>query len=185
MKEFILIQLEEIRILSFIVRVQNILNGQPSVLPPHITVKGPYTSKISVKTLESTKNKIKSPIIIKGADFFDNPNELVLYFKTKIEDIEKIWYKPSYPISKYGLNPHITLYKGKNRDLINQVIDYFDEINLCLLCNEFSVLRYLSLKGQMDALNMNLINKALSYTPEVSHEEILNTLRNIVKNVSI
>jgi len=110
----------------------------------HITVRGPYTKLITDEEIRKTRKKIQNDVIlITGVGRFDNTRHTV-YLKVGSENLEKIWDKPDFPKSKYGYNPHITMYDGDNESLADGICEFLEKERLELLCHSFKLTPYVS-----------------------------------------
>ena len=81
----------------------------------HITIRGPYSSRISARTIEDIQNRLQSgdKIRIVGISRFSSSLEDVVYLAVDGEGLRKVWWKPDFPIKDFGFNPHITLFRGE------------------------------------------------------------------------
>lgn len=121
-----------------------------TVGPLHITVRGPYYETISVKDVKSWQRTVSmSPLVIQSAGIFENPNEAVAYVKADSIDLQKIWWKPDFPIEKYGYNPHITIYKGPDADFARKVFEFLKNEDLCISCHDVVVTTFVSKQQDM------------------------------------
>ena len=121
--------------------------------PLHITVRGPYVEPIRTDDLRTWQHTIdQSPLIIQSAGLFNNGKEAVAYLKVDSLDLRKIWWKPDYPIEKYGFNPHITIYKGTDKVFSRKVFEFLKNEDLCLACNDVVVTTFVSKQQDMFAM---------------------------------
>ncbi|RTL53019.1 MAG: hypothetical protein EKK40_06390 [Bradyrhizobiaceae bacterium] len=76
----------------------------------HITVRGPYTTPLTINSSETFT------IYPKGIDsFFDvTQRQHTVFLKCEIPGIERVWHKPDF---EGKITPHITFYDGKERSL--------------------------------------------------------------------
>lgn len=82
---------------------------------PHITIRGPYSNKISKRikcraaaTLQKIREETKG-FLIEGIGIFHISDTAFVYLQVKGNDLRPIWWKPDFPIGVYGFNPHVTL----------------------------------------------------------------------------
>lgn len=80
----------------------------------HITIRGPYAQRIRAKTVEDVRNRLRAgdKIRIVGVSRFSSSSEDVVYLALDSDELRKVWWKPDFPISRFGFNPHITLFRG-------------------------------------------------------------------------
>ncbi len=110
----------------------------------HITVRGPYAKTITEGEIKKADHTIKNDVIlIAGVGRFSDSRHTV-YLKVRSDNLEKIWDKPDYPKSKYGFNPHITMYDGNNAQLAEGIYKFLENEKLELLCHSFKLTPYVS-----------------------------------------
>lgn len=84
---------------------------------PHLTSRGPYRGPVPRATLERAQKAMTGEVlVIGGGGRFSNPNEHVVFVSVESRALRRIWWKPDYSIRQYGFNPHISLYRGPDRD---------------------------------------------------------------------
>ena len=101
-------------------------------LIPHITLRGPYIykNKVAKKTsmrlneyIDNVKND-KEHLIINGVDIFENDKLYIVFLKLdNLNNLKFLARKKDYPISKYGFNPHITLFTTRDKKLAYDIKD--------------------------------------------------------------
>ncbi len=121
------------KINGLIWQITHIIGGKGLV--PQITVRGPY-KEIASKNFDKCKKIIQEkPLRIGDVGRFSNSKEEVVYLKVKNENLRKIWNKPDFPIRKNGFNPHISLYRGKDKEWADQFEDFLKKENIEFSCN--------------------------------------------------
>ncbi|WP_405226858.1 2'-5' RNA ligase family protein [Lentisalinibacter sediminis] len=116
----------------------------------HITVRGPYDRNISREEIRSLQRTLDAhPILIHGAGIFHNPGSSVVFLRVKSDSLKDIWWKPDFPIEKFGFNPHITIYKGSDPQLAQKIYDFLREESLALVCHEFRLSPYVSKQSDL------------------------------------
>lgn len=95
-----------------------VLSDQNQRTQAHITVRGPYTKKLSSKFINKASRLIfKSEVEIHSiASFFEGKQNTV-FLSCISPALKPIWKKKSYK----GFNPHITIYDGENRSLASNI----------------------------------------------------------------
>ncbi len=191
-KKLLLLNIEDNELNELFTGLQELFNKKRSKSIPHITLRGPYNESPSKKTIDMLHNsliKTKLPLQIKGVDMFKNNNTYVVYLKVYQEKIEKTSWKKDYPKKKYGFNPHISIYNGKDEALANKILFFLKNENLSFECNEYSLdlhtlnskqskMDYQYIKHFNEVLNSNnkyayLLKKALSISKmRYTQEEI-------------
>ena len=136
----------------------------------HITVRGPYKEPINPEIVNKYFKKIKNdPVIIQNAGIFNNKNEFVVYFKVDSVSLRKIWWKPDYPVSVYGYNPHISVYRGKEKEFSYKIYEFLKNENIILMTYDFRLTTFISKQIDMfsdkdypiEKYFLNLTNKRL------------------------
>ncbi len=111
----------------------------------HITLKGPLKGKINRHQIESvSKNFCDETILLAGTGIFKTETDSVVYIRARNDKLWKVWLKPDYPRKKYGFNPHVTLYKGRDGLLANKIYEFLNRERIELLCRSFKITPYLS-----------------------------------------
>jgi len=73
----------------------------------------------------------------------------IKFLKVKNEKLKKILKKQDYPISKYGINPHITLCETTNKKYADELIKYLNKENINLLCHKYRFTQYVSKQNEL------------------------------------
>lgn len=148
-KTFILLKLCDKEIVEFLTALKEIFKDESSGIYPHITLRGPFQDRVPQKDIEEVKKYLseKDSVTIQGIGMFRNPDNYVVYFKAYRKNIEKAIYKKDYPSLKYGINPHITFYKGNNLKKAEIIYDFMkSKSKLHLECFKSEVVCYI--KGE-------------------------------------
>lgn len=185
MNSFVIAQLKDIEVVAFIIQMQTLLdNKKVFKMLPHVTLRGPYKETISSEILEKVKQNIPSPIVIEGSDFFDNPQGFVVYFNTNIKTKKENWWKPTYPKNKYGANPHVTIYKGKNKILTENIVKYFNSSGFKIKCYDCEIKIHRSSGQQLSLFNENskFIEECLKFKLNKYYKDILNDIKDLLYN---
>jgi len=100
--------------------------------PPHITVRGPSARPTS----ESERTRLSNQLISNELRFKDfgifNNDRTVIFLSFDEGKLGQVWHKPSYPVEKFGINVHITIYDGNDREFAESLYE------LCKQFNKFS-----------------------------------------------
>ncbi|MDH5571499.1 MAG: hypothetical protein OEY89_07020 [Gammaproteobacteria bacterium] len=153
----------------------------------HVTVRGPNKNEFKNEVIQNLYKKIEDDsIIIQSAGKFDNEDYQVVYIKVSSTNLHKIWRKPDYPKEEFGINPHITLYTGPDKEYANCIYDFLKNENIALLCNSFELIPY-----QTKQMKIPYIESELNLTENGFSElinkgklslSILERAKNIVSN---
>ena len=134
--------INDIEVYSLLMNLRDILNNKTFPSEIHITIKGPQKSFSDEKSRnELLKNE--HPIHINGTGMFNNNGAYIVYLKVQCKAVKgHMWKKPDY---KDEYNPHITIYKGRNRDKANKIKEFLDREDMSLICHNYGV-RNLTIK---------------------------------------
>lgn len=140
----VLLEIHDEEISSLISALRRVFTGRKSKSPVHVTVRGPYTSPIDARRLASWMKKIRNDVLlISGAGRFDSRGEHFVYLKVsatgKTANLNRITRKQDFPKSKFGFNPHITVYAGRDEKLADRVYKFLQAERFELLCRDFAL----------------------------------------------
>lgn len=171
--------------------VHAVLNGLKQVFGKsdvsssiHITVRGPYDHPVKEEALDRFQMMLgHDPILIHGIDLFEN-SEFVVYIKINHNNLKKIWWKPDYPIEEHGFNPHITIYKGRDKLLARKIYTFMKKEELALLCPSYRLSTNISKQSKLfpehDSSSSQTFKK-LSRLERV-RPDILERARTLIRN---
>lgn len=116
----------------------------------HLTVRGPYDGPISSEEIAKHERILQDDqVFLHGAGIFENPKESIVYIKVASPNLKNIWWKRDYPREKFGYNPHISLYKGKDRELARLIYGFIEKERLELICRKFRLTPYSSKQREL------------------------------------
>ena len=150
----------------------------------HITVRGPYSGRIPKKSIAKFEDIIRhDPILIRGIDVFQNQAENVVYIRAHSDSLKKIWWKPDFPVKKFGFNPHITLHKTPDVEFAKIISDFLKKENIELICREFRLIPFTSKQGDFFSFDPDPQNRYFSElsNQELVHMDILHRAANVVE----
>jgi len=114
-----------------------------SRLPPHITIQGPFESKVGIDSIKLIERKLRDDIFFIGnPGVFETPKGVALYLRVASDHLRAVWDKPDYPIDKFGFNPHVTIYEGEDIPRANRALALLRRHRFELLCRDFVVTQY-------------------------------------------
>ncbi|MBI5075749.1 MAG: hypothetical protein HZB62_11380 [Nitrospirae bacterium] len=180
---FVFLELLDIDVNAILNGLRNAFNEKKSSSNIHITVRGPYSHKIKPGDLDRYELLLQqyAPLFIGNVGIFNNHGEYIVYVKVVSEGLRKLWWKPDYPISQYGFNPHITIYKGQNKEFARRVFDFLKIEDLTLLCRKFHLTTYTSNKTPLFQDDVVIEDEDVSFLSQsdVDHERIENNFINL------
>ena len=120
----------------------------------HITVRGPYSRRISEKDIAKFERIVRGDtILIHGIDVFRNQTENVVYIRVRSDSLKKIWWKPDFPKEKFGFNPHISLHKTPDMEFAKTITDFLKNEDIKLICHDFRLVPFASKQGDFFPLD--------------------------------
>jgi len=106
MRIFYVLHISE-RVLGDCLEAIRFLSNPAEKHPAHITVRGPYQKRISIKKINERWSG-EAVRIDRAGNFFDHGQNTV-FFHCTCPNLEDVWRK-----REYSFNPHITLYDGRS-----------------------------------------------------------------------
>lgn len=144
-KHFLFLELLDPEINSFLLELSEVASGYKSKSSPHLTVRGPYDSNVPPKILAFSIERMKYNVLkISNVGRFSNDNEEVVYFLVDSTNLREIWYKPTFTIEEYGFNPHLSIYRGNDKDWADILYNFLKLENIELLCAEFQLVPHVT-----------------------------------------
>lgn len=155
---------------SYFYALKLISQGRPS-RRPHITIRGPFEADHS--NLEALNNQLEgNHASIGGLGEFKSQGNHVIFFKCKSEGFSKVWFKPTFPVEKYGINPHITIYDGPGSILSESILKagkFLDSINFDIKASKLE--RFITGEKDNATEALKLISE-ISQRPNCTIEDI-------------
>ena len=150
MSNFLFLEITDPEVYALINGLRIIFGQKKSSSNLHITVRGPYNKKIPKKSIGTFNKRMSGDqLLIHSAGMFNNDDIFVVYMKMESDNLKNIWWKPDYPISEYGFNPHISLYVGSDKVLANAIFEFLKIENIKLLTSQFKLTEYVSKQAEM------------------------------------
>lgn len=144
-KHFLFLEIRDSEICTLLHQLRYCFNKKPSKSNIHITVRGPYKNELKLDDTERFQKIMEGDTIrIGDVGRFDNSDTSVVFLRIASQHLGKIWWKPDYPKRKYGFNPHISLYSGKDKILADHIFDFLKSESLYLDTRQFELTKYVS-----------------------------------------
>lgn len=143
---FILLELTDPELSGLLLGLRIIFTGKKEQLSNiHLTIRGPYNRKVPQNLLERWEQIIANDVLeIRNVGMFASLDGYVIYLGVHAKNLEKIWHKPDYPIKKFGFNPHITLYSGRDLGHAKRILEFLNNEKLDFKTNKFQLVEYVS-----------------------------------------
>lgn len=135
---FLLLEIMDPAVNAFLWTLRDILSypegRSRSRAPIHITIRGPYEKEIPREAIENATKALRHDVlrIAEPGRFSNSGSEEIVFLNVDSPNLRSIWWKPSFPIGKNGFTPHISLYKGADREFADLVAKFLkkEKINL-------------------------------------------------------
>ncbi len=148
-KSFIFLEFLDPEINALIFGLRNEFGGRVQNTNVHITVRGPYYKRIDANIIKPLGKQLgDDPILIHSAGIFRN-SEYVVYLKVESKGLKNIWWKPDYPVERFGFNPHITIYVGNNEVVAEAIYKFLKKENISLLTQSYKLIPYVSKQSDL------------------------------------
>jgi len=178
MPSFVFLEIASREVNYFFASMAEIITGARPIVATHLTIRGPYHSVVPRGTLKRCREKLRYDVLrIWDAGRFCNKDEEVVFLRVDSPNLRSVWHKPDYPIADYGFNPHISVYRGPDRQFADILAAFLAKEKLNILCAEFKVVLRVTRQRQLFGDEVRL--DRYSSTSQLS-EEFLDRLREIV-----
>lgn len=112
---------------------------------PHVTIQGPFSEPISSERICSIQKILAADVfLIANVDFFDTPKGVALFFRVNSQNLARVWNKPDYPKDRFGIQPHLTMYEGPDRDRVMRAAKFLKREPLEVVTTVVDVVPYVS-----------------------------------------
>lgn len=124
---FLLLEITDPEVNALLWRMRDLVAGRRSRSAVHLTVRGPYAGTPDNEVLERARKQMAGDVLrIYGAGRFSNPDGEVVFVHVDSPHLPEVWWKPSFP----EFNPHISIYRGSDRNLADVVERFLHEAKL-------------------------------------------------------
>lgn len=173
---FVILELLDPDINALLIGLRHVFDCSERALNVHITLRGPYYSRISKTNIcKFEKIVCQDPITIQGIDVFQNETENIVYIGAHSDSLKQVWWKRDFPFKDFGFHPHISLHKTPDLAFAKTISDFLREEDIKLTCNEFHLTTYMSKQQNLfpsDPLPQRKCFRRLS-DPGLVHSDIL------------
>ena len=136
-QRFLVLELLDSEIVVFLARLREALgaNTKSSI---HVTVRGPYFECIRGDDVREYERLMEgTSVLLQGFRTFENSNESIVYLRAHNSRLKKIWWKPDFPQSQFGFNPHVSICRTTDRQYARRVCRFLNSQNVQLECKHF------------------------------------------------
>jgi hypothetical protein len=168
-KFFVFLEITDPDVDALICGIRAMASSSPPKTAPHVTIRGPYNRPIPQPQLRRYEHLLlRDPVVLEGIGTFQVGERTTVYLKVQHPKLRQVWWKPDYPIGKFGFNPHVTLYEGHDAQRARQLAEFLKREGLKLLTWSFSVSAHVSDHKDMfpqaqcaDSLFLGLVNRGV------------------------
>jgi hypothetical protein len=141
MNSFIVLEIIDPEVNALFSAIWKITMGTTNPKRAHITLRGPYKGRVPISAINTCKKRLQYDAIrLNGIGKFINGDENVVYIQVSSPNIRETWWKPDYPISEFGFEPHISLYRGENKKLADCIYKYLTKEKIDIICAEHRII---------------------------------------------
>jgi len=135
---FLLLEIVDPEVNAFLWRMRSIIAGRRAQGFIHVTLRGPYEHDVPIDSIDEWRRALVHDVLKIGGGVgrFSNRTEEVVFLKVDSPNLRSVWWKPSYPIERFGFEPHISLYRGGEREYADFIARFLRRRRVELLCAE-------------------------------------------------
>lgn len=171
MRYFVFVEFIDPKVRYFLNELRNTFCENPKNDAPHITVRGPYSSRPDSTSLEKWKSGlIGNGVYLIDSGIFKTPKGYAVFLHAKSKIFDDIWYKPDYNGPKSERKPHVTIFESKNLHSAEMVQNFLNSEKISIFTYGVDLTVYTTKQHELLGYNANIIN--LSYSP-TTQERIL------------
>src|SRR5688500_16190366 len=112
---FVLLEITDPTVNALLWQMPDLLTCIRGRSPIHVTFRGPYETEDSRAQALELANLRSDVLRIAGVGRFSNAGEEVVYFRVDSPHLRAATWKRDFPIFRYGFEPHISVYRGRDR----------------------------------------------------------------------
>jgi 2'-5' RNA ligase len=144
-KSFVFLEVADPEINYLVHAIRETADHRPARSNVHITIRGPYSRVVGPDKLRRYEHLLlTAPLVLDGVGSFSVGDRTVVYLKVQHPRLRQLWWKPDFPVSKFGFNPHITMYEGTDHERARLFLEFLKREQLKLLTWNFKVTPYVS-----------------------------------------
>ena len=144
-KSFVFLEFTDPDLNALVSGIRETATGNAPTTNVHITVRGPYSTPIRPEQLRRYHRTLaRDPILLDGYGLFRVDKRFIVYVKVQHPKLRQVWWKPDFPISRYGFNPHVTLYEGPDSDRAHALLTFLQQESVKYVTWDFCVTAYVS-----------------------------------------
>jgi hypothetical protein len=136
-RTFLLLEIVDPEVSAFLWRMRSIIAGRRVSGAIHVTLRGPYEGDVPTDNIDEWRNVLGHDVLkIASVGRFSNGPEQVVFFRVESPHLRSVWWKPSFPIERFGFEPHISVYRGPEEEYAEFVARALKRERVELLCAE-------------------------------------------------
>ncbi|WP_147284428.1 hypothetical protein [Pseudacidovorax intermedius] len=124
-KYFVFAEFGSARVVEFLEGLRYAFFQKKKNSPIHVTLRGPHARAISQNRLQELAELVRGyGVKIHSPGFFSTSTGYVVFLRAECSVFRDIWNKPDFDVSKFGIQPHITLFETKNKSDAERVLRF-------------------------------------------------------------
>ena len=181
---FVILEILDPDINALLIGLRHAFDCSERALDVHITLRGPYYSRIPKADLfRFEKIVCQDPITIQGIDVFQNETENIVYIGAHSDSLKQVWWKRDFPFKDFGFHPHISLHKTPDLTFAKTISDFLRKENIKLTCNDFRLTIYTSKQQNLFPADSHPQGKCFQRLSDLGlvHSDILHRATELVE----
>lgn len=185
---FVFIEFSDPKVRQFLDELREALNGKILTDSPHITVRGPYSTRPDTTLLEQWKEDLTGQgVMLVDTGVFKTPKGYAVFLHAKSKIFDDIWWKPDYKGPKSSRKPHVTIFETRSAYSAELVKNFLaaEDISVFTLGVDLTV--YTSRQHELLGYNFESVNQAYSTSPPeriVFREGIIDRARKLHAHIA-
>lgn len=185
---FVFVEFTDPKVRQFMDELREALSGHISTDAPHITVRGPYTTRPDTSLLEEWKENLSGQgIMLVDPGVFKTPKGYAVFLHAKSKIFDNIWWKPDYKGPKSSRKPHLTIFETKSSYSAGLVRNFLETENISIFTLGVDLTVYTSRQHELLGYNFESVNQTYARSqPEriIFREGIIDRARKLYAHIA-
>lgn len=166
---FVFVEFTNPIVREFLDELRLALTGEPPRDAPHITVRGPYTTKPESSSIEHWKQGLTgNGVLLIDSGIFKTPKgyAVFLHAKSKIFDDNSLWWKPDYQGPKTSRKPHVTVFETRSAYCAELVNNFLTTEEISIFTYGVDLTVYTSKQHELLGYNADIVDHDYKPLPQ-------------------
>lgn len=187
-RHFVFIEFSDPKVRKFLDELREALNGKNPTDAPHITVRGPYSTRPDTTLIEQWKGDLVGQgVMLIDSGIFKTPKGYAVFLHAKSKIFNDIWWKPDYKGPKSSRKPHVTIFETTSLYSAELVKNFLttEDISIFTLGIELTI--YTSKQHELRDHTFDSVNQIYSASPPeriVFREGIIDRARKLHAHIA-